>query len=120
MSATTFTNRDIFSDLVQQDSKPKLSNSNYKLDVQSWLLNHMEDRRECQIFIDWTNKFSSVFSDYAKDIYPKSGYSAHNILSGAKHKSWLDKPIEFPIFGDNCLCSGCQPKDENEEVNNTI
>ena len=112
-----FTNRDIFSDLVQKDSKPKLSNPNYKSDVQSWLLNHVEvDHRECKIILDWTNKTSAVFSDYAKDIYPTSGYSVHNILSGTKHRSWLDKSIDFPII-DNCLCSGCQPKDENDEVN---
>ena len=120
MSATFFTNRDIFSDLVQQDSKPKLSNPTYKSDVQVWLLSHVEeDHRKCQILIDWVNKTSAVFSDYAKDIYPKSGYSAHNILSGTKHKSWLDKPIDFPIIDVNCLCSGCQPKDENEEVKHT-
>ena len=116
MSTTTFTNRDIFSDLhSKQKSNPTASNTDYLSHVQAWLWSHLEDHnQECQILVDWIQKKSSTYSEYAKKIYSKTP-SAHNILSGSKHRSWLDMPIEFPAVV--CLCSGCKPKDENEEVN---
>lgn len=112
----TITNRDIFSVLHNQGSNPKSSNPNYISDVEAHLWNCLEGRRECEILIKFVKDISKDFSDYAKRIYPASGYSARNILSGTKHTSWLDTTIEFPSIVD-CLCPGCQPKDENEEVN---
>ena len=117
-TSRSFTYRQIFSDLYNQGSTPKLSNPNYKSDVEAWLWNHLE-HRECQIFIDWVEYTSAAFSDYAKNVYPTSGYSARNILSGSKHQSWLDLPMEFPSNAE-CPCPGCEPKDENEEVNTYV
>ena len=112
----TFTNRQIFSDLHNQGSNPSLSNKNYKSDVEVWLWNHLDTNKECQILSEWVEKTSVAVSDYAKKIYSTSGYSVRNILSGTRHNSWLDTSDEFPSNA-NCQCPGCQPKDENTEVN---
>ena len=117
---STTTNRGIFSDLhFKQKSNPTASNLDYLSHVQAWLWSHLEDRnQECQILIDWVKKKSCTYSEYAKKIYSKTP-SAHNILSGSKHRSWLDTQIEFPA-NVNCPCTGCQPKDENMEVKNIL
>lgn len=116
----TMTNSDIFSDLNKNSSNPTASNSKYQSDVQSWLWNHVgECNKDCQILIQWVEKFSFEFSKYAKEIYPKSGYSARNILSGSKHKVWLDRPVEFPTILD-CSCAGCNPGDDDEDEDNVV
>ena len=103
------TNRDLFSDLHSRGSNPTSSNLNYTHDVQAWLWDHLNCEKQCLVVGEWVTYTSTIFSNYAKILYPKSGYSARNILSGTKHRSWLETVIEFPTVAADCPCLVCQP-----------